>query len=72
VHLRSRFCGFAKYHFLLLPLDFPLLFLYVAAMFKTTVIILSIVWASLLLISWDSAENPPTQVSSIAFEQRGF
>jgi nitrogen fixation protein FixH len=57
---------------LLLPLDFPLSFLYVAAMFKTTVIILSLVWASLLLISWGGAENPPTQVSSIAFEQRGF
>lgn len=41
-------------------------------MFKTTVIILSLVWASLLLISWGSAENSPTQVSSIAFEQRGF
>jgi hypothetical protein len=41
-------------------------------MFKTTVIILSLVWASLLLISWGSAENPSTQVSSIAFEQRGF
>lgn len=55
-----------------LPLDFHLLFLYVTAMFKTTVIILSLVWASLLLISWSGAENPPTQVSAVAFEQQGF
>jgi len=41
-------------------------------MFKATVIILSLVWASLLLISWSGAENPPTQVSAVAFEQHGF
>ncbi|APG28552.1 hypothetical protein A7E78_12285 [Syntrophotalea acetylenivorans] len=55
-----------------LPLDFLLLFLYVAGMFKATVIILSLVWASLLLISWSGAENPPSQVNAVAFEQHGF
>ena len=64
--------GFAGFRKLFLTLDFFLSFLYVTAMFKATVIILSLVWASLLLISWSGAENPPTQVSAVAFEQHGF
>lgn len=72
VHMHSWLCGYGKCFLLLLPLDFLQSFLYVAAMFKTTVIILSLVWASLLLISWGSAEGPTTRVSSIAFEQRSF
>jgi len=56
----------------LLPLDFCLSSLYVAAMFKATVIVLSLVWASLLFISWSGAEDNTTRVSAAAFEQRGF
>jgi len=54
-----------------LPLAFLLWFLYFAAMFRATVIILSLVWASLLLISWSGAEDT-TKVSSAVLEQRGF
>ena len=41
-------------------------------MFKATVIILSLVWASLLFISWSGAEDNTTRVSAVALEQRGF
>ena len=72
MHWHSWFCGFANYRLQFLPLDFLLLFLYVTAMFKATVIILSLVWASLLLISWSGAENPPVQVRAVALEQHDF
>jgi hypothetical protein len=41
-------------------------------MFKTTVIILGIIWASLLLISWSGAESRPVQVHDAAQLQTGF
>jgi hypothetical protein len=47
-------------------------FLYLAAMFKATVIILGIIWASLLLISWSGAESRPVQVHGAAQVQTGF
>ncbi len=47
-------------------------FLYLSAMFKLSVIILSIIWASLLLISWGGAENPPEEVQVASQVQGGF
>jgi hypothetical protein len=47
-------------------------FLYLAAMSKATVIILGIIWASLLLISWSGAESRPVQVHGAAQLQTGF
>ncbi len=41
-------------------------------MFKAIVIILSLVWASLLLISWGSAEDPSLQAGAEISETRGF
>lgn len=38
----------------------------VRAMFKTAVILISIVWASLLLISWGGTTEPPASPSPVA------
>jgi hypothetical protein len=56
----------------LLTLAFARRFLYFAAMFKVSVIILGIIWASLLLISWGGAENRPERVQAVAQAQPGF
>jgi hypothetical protein len=43
-----------------------------AAMFKASVIILGIIWASLLLISWGGAETPLEQAAAVAQVRPGF
>jgi hypothetical protein len=40
----------------------------VRAMFKTVVILISIVWASLLLISWGGAGTPSPSQNPVAFQ----
>ncbi len=55
-----------------LALDFMWRFLYFSPMIKATVIILSLVWASLLLISWGSAEDPSLQTGAAISERRDF
>jgi hypothetical protein len=53
-------------------LAFPVGFMYFAAMFKASVIILGIIWASLLLISWSGAEKSPEQAPAVAQVRPGF
>ncbi len=72
-------CGYAVSHLLKWPEKYPfyrLLFPWglciFAAMFKASVIILGIIWASLLLISWGGAENPPKQAPAVAQVRPGF
>jgi hypothetical protein len=55
-----------------LPLAFPAGFMYFSAMFKVTIIILGIIWASLLLISWGGADNSPEQGPAVAQVRPGF